>query len=949
MGKNVPGNKIKILLLVASLLAIPLMLISAFEENLSGDWRDHQKAYRTLLKERAANEKAREAAEGYEIRLRQVVLTDLGRMDRCVTCHAGVDNPQMADAALPMRAHSGTFLKDHPLETFGCTVCHDGQGRAVEKEAAHGDVKHWPEPRLAGPSAYTTCGRCHYENDLYGAETDLFYTEDVSPAPIARNELESAVPGNDSIRQGKRLVLKMGCLGCHKYRGRGGVLGPDITYVGDKIAHDFDFTHIRGEHTVSQWLYEHFKDPQAVSPDTLMPQLELSPEETLALTDYMLSLHRKTMPVNYTPAPPVRSGEPAGGKDLYRMYCSSCHGEYGQGSTVRDPLEVRAVDRPLELMVPSLNHPDTLSVASNDFLNYIIRNGRPATTMMAWQAPRKAEGGGGGPGGENGGLRPEEVERLVRHIRSWQPPLPDVSAVEASRGEARYGRLLYQANCAACHGTAGAGGIGPSLNAPSFQGIASDAFLSESIVRGRPNTAMPGWRQFDSLQLSDLLSTMRSWHGVRSERGRTLKLAAARRNSLEASASIGRTLYQANCTMCHGPRGEGDLGPSLATQEFLALADNGYLYETLSEGRPGTGMPAWRRMSSADVASLIRFIRTWQTVPARNLPDQPLHGDWDTGKILFQGMCAGCHGTHAEGGVGPQLNNPVFLKTANDAMLYRWIAYGKTGTPMRSFIKGAQGAAELSGRQIEDIVSHVRSMERDRRVWAMKSPSGRPELGRIWYAMVCTSCHGTRGEGASGPSLANPEFLHAASDGFLMATLARGRDGTEMRPLKKSPQSIVSLSSDQINDVVAFLRFWETEPPQAGIPHRFEIPWDLGHGREVYESNCSGCHGMQGRAEKEDARMSSWAPELNNEGFLAAATDGFLQATIVKGRMGTAMRPFGKGLQGLVDFSSGDIDDVVAHIRRWSTHTGGPMTRPAEVSLTVARDLKPEDAVPEKE
>ena len=36
---------------------------------------------------------------------------------------------------------------------------------------------------------------------------------------------------------------------------------------------------------------------------------------------------------------------------------------------------------------------------------------------------------------------------------------------------------------------------------------------------------------------------------------------------------------------------------------------------------------------------------------------------------------------------------------------------------------------------------------------------------------------------------------------------------------------------------------------------------------------CTACHGPEGKG--------SWAPVLNNEGFLASATDGFLQATIV--------------------------------------------------------------------
>ena len=45
-------------------------------------------------------------------------------------------------------------------------------------------------------------------------------------------------------------------------------------------------------------------------------------------------------------------------------------------------------ERPL--MVPSLNHPDTLAVASDDFLRHVIAHGRPGTNMTGWGP----EGGG---------------------------------------------------------------------------------------------------------------------------------------------------------------------------------------------------------------------------------------------------------------------------------------------------------------------------------------------------------------------------------------------------------------------------------------------------------------------------------------------------------------------------------------------------------------------------
>jgi mono/diheme cytochrome c family protein len=176
-------------------------------------------------------------------------------------------------------------------------------------------------------------------------------------------------------------------------------------------------------------------------------------------------------------------------------------------------------------------------------------------------------------------------------------------------------------------------------------------------------------------------------------------------------------------------------------------------------------------------------------------------------------------------------------------------------------------------------------------------------------------------------------LLHSASDGFLLATMTLGRDGTEMRPMKDGPQSIVALTTDQLEDIVSLLRLWEREPQSLTDSHRYVVPWDLNEGRNLYISHCSGCHGIDGRAEQSDPdKLSAWAPELNNQGFLNAATDGFIQATVIRGRTGTAMRAFGPGTQGLSALSPEQINTIVAFIRTWQRGSGPPTTILAEHS-----------------
>jgi len=93
---------------------------------------------------------------------------DIQQVDRCETCHLGVDKPTYTASDVPreFRTHPrrDMLLASHPPEKFGCTSCHQGQGRATSSEYAHstmnlhehhGDERwhmdgdhHWEDPLL---------------------------------------------------------------------------------------------------------------------------------------------------------------------------------------------------------------------------------------------------------------------------------------------------------------------------------------------------------------------------------------------------------------------------------------------------------------------------------------------------------------------------------------------------------------------------------------------------------------------------------------------------------------------------------------------------------------------------------------------------------------------------------------------------------------------------------
>ncbi len=143
------------------------------------------------------------------IKIEQLVLDDIHdnfniatnrKVDRCITCHRGISNPDMGDAELLarhgveleryMRAHPGLELmagpgSPHRPERFGCSTCHQGVGWATDfARAAHTPAtaaqkaewkaEHgWDKPKYVDypmlPLEYTEgqCYKCHKQGVYY--------------------------------------------------------------------------------------------------------------------------------------------------------------------------------------------------------------------------------------------------------------------------------------------------------------------------------------------------------------------------------------------------------------------------------------------------------------------------------------------------------------------------------------------------------------------------------------------------------------------------------------------------------------------------------------------------------------------------------------------------------------------------------------------------------------
>ena len=145
-----------------------------------------------------------------------------------ITVERGVPQPYSTHPRLDLFVGS---TSPHPMQTFGCTVCHQGQGSATsfkwsshspntpkqghEWHVEHGwfNNHHWIYPMLPQRFEESSCLKCHHQ--VVDLEPSERFPE--PPAP--------------KLVEGYHLVRQYGCYGCHEINGWSGPdkrIGPDM-------------------------------------------------------------------------------------------------------------------------------------------------------------------------------------------------------------------------------------------------------------------------------------------------------------------------------------------------------------------------------------------------------------------------------------------------------------------------------------------------------------------------------------------------------------------------------------------------------------------------------------------------------------------------------------------------------------------------------------------------
>ena len=329
------------------------------------------------------------------------------------------------------------------------------------------------------------------------------------------------------------------------------------------------------------------------------------------------------------------------GEEIYRNYCSVCHGDQGDGMTrVRRGLNPPPRDFTTKVAKVELSEQRMINS---------VTHGRPDTAMMPFDTR----------------LNAEEVQAVVAYIRTNFMHQGEVQ-VDARMLTLDQGKNIYVSNCAVCHGDDGNGAMWTktSLNPPPRDFTTMQAMdelsrerMITSVTHGRPGTAMMSFaKSLSAAEIEAVVEYVRSEfvgrtaqaragnvpsghphasssaspHGSRTPappvRQPDADMALGFPGELSGRVELGKVFFMNNCGTCHGKQGDGN-GPrskfirpkprNFLSAESRRLLNRPALYRAIALGKAGTVMPSWDKVLTAQqIADVAEFVFAQFILPA---------------------------------------------------------------------------------------------------------------------------------------------------------------------------------------------------------------------------------------------------------------------------------------------------------------------------------------------
>ena len=613
-----------------------ISLAIAPAKNHFSEWRHYQSSYLSMIGGRGEAVTLRRHFQGG---IQQIWHPELGVVDRCTTCHVGLQEASLSDVTLqPFRRHP---VVPHNLEQFGCVMCHRGQGIATTVEEAHESTLAWEQPILPARFIESSCGQCHR-------------------APLT---------GTPQLNEGRRLMARYGCSRCHTVRlPEGGTLkaemdAPPLSHIADK--------------TTREWIYSWLKDPQAYAASATMPNFKLSDDDDRDISAFLIA---NSTPVTgdtltLSAAAQKPAADPTAGASLYgESFCATCHAvQNAAGNVVGGDIG------------PELTRIG--NKAKPEWLAAWIKNPRvydPPTEMPHYR------------------FSDEQVAVLTSFLQAKTDSdfMANVHLAPATPEQIEHGKLLVtEYGCASCHEINGI--KKPENFAPELTRIGSKPISQLIFVTGMPHTLpdyiagklrqprafAPGLKMpqysFTPAQIDALTTALLSLSDRSQTLPASLTVRAAEGSNYEPAGKAGQLMKDLACFSCHRINGRGsDLAPDLTWEG--SSVQRKWLEDFLRN--PNTLRPALiRRMPKFnlkpdEITTVSDYIMTVYQTPAFDRDSMPNSGYpaalVEQGRQIFYSeyACQSCHIVDAKtdkGYIGPTLTQVG--SRLNAAWIYNWL------------------------------------------------------------------------------------------------------------------------------------------------------------------------------------------------------------------------------------------------------------------------------------
>ena len=239
-------------------------------------------------------------------------------VDRCTSCHLGIDNPDFVDTPQPYKTHPRLDLyitseSNHPINQFGCTSCHAGRARGTNfNSSSH--TPSSPEQQKEWEEKYNWKKNHHWLQPMQPTK----YTQ---ASCFTCHKSQPIVDGGDKLSLGLNLISKSGCNNCHYIESypKKSNAGPPLTHLNEKLN--------------KEWVAKWIRNPQSFRHNTWMPHffdqdnnsteemIDRNNSEIYAMTEYLFKDGEKKKNNSSKFIGDAESGE----KLFNAVGCMGCH------------------------------------------------------------------------------------------------------------------------------------------------------------------------------------------------------------------------------------------------------------------------------------------------------------------------------------------------------------------------------------------------------------------------------------------------------------------------------------------------------------------------------------------------------------------------------------------------------------------------------------------------